>query len=241
MLHIILVEAALEIVPPEIQGHPSVRRDAKRRGKRPDEILLNRSLHHYAMDGLPEGQKRGRPDIVHVCLLEALGTPLSREGELRVWVHTCRGYAIEVSPEVKPPRDCNRFNSLMEQLLVEGRIPLGEEEPLMTLKQIGLGELLEEIMASRTVALTSHGEPSSLEEVCRSLADETAPTVMIGAFPHGPMRDETLSLANEAISIYSEALDAWVVTSRLIYEYERMSKRCVPRTRLNRIPVSGRK
>jgi len=37
MLNLILVEAALEIVPPGIQHHPSVRRDAKRRGKRPGE------------------------------------------------------------------------------------------------------------------------------------------------------------------------------------------------------------
>jgi rRNA small subunit pseudouridine methyltransferase Nep1 len=225
MLHIVLVEAALETVPPEIQGHPSVRRDAKRRGKRPDEILLNRSLHHFAMEGLPEGQKRGRPDIVHVCLLEALGTPLNREGGLRVWAHTRGGYAIEVSLEARPPRDCNRFNGLMEQLLVEGRVPPGEGEPLMSLKRMGLRELLEEIGASRTVALTSHGEPSSLEEVCRSLADEAAPAVMIGAFPHEPMRDETLFLADGAFSIYPEALDAWVVASRFIYEYERTSKR----------------
>ncbi len=225
MLHIILVEAALETVPPEIQGHPSVRRDAKRRGKRPDEILLNRSLHHFAMDGLPEGHKRGRPDIVHVCLLEALGTPLNMAGGLRVWAHTYGGYAIEVSSDARPPRDCNRFNNLMEQLLVEGRVPPGEGEPLMSLKRMGLEEMLEEIGASRTVALTSHGENSSLEDVCRSLVDEVAPAVIIGAFPHGPMMDETLSLADEAVSIYPKALDAWVVASRFIYEYERTSKR----------------
>jgi len=225
MLHIILVEAALETVPPEIQRHPSVRRDAKRRGKRPNEILLNRSLHHFAMGGLPDAQRRGRPDIVHICLLEALGTPLNMVGGLRVWAHTFGGYAIEVSPEARPPRDCNRFNGLMEQLLVDGRVPPGEGEPLMSLKRMGLEKLLEEIGASSTVALTSHGKPSSLEEVCHLLEDEAAPAVMIGAFPHGPMRDVTLSLADEAVSIYPEVLDAWVVASRFIYEYERTSKR----------------
>ncbi len=35
------------------------------------------------------------------------------------------------------------------------------------------------------------------------------------------MTEETLSLADEAISIYPEPLEAWVVTSRLIYEYEK--------------------
>jgi rRNA small subunit pseudouridine methyltransferase Nep1 len=225
MLHIVLVEAALETVPPEMLRHPSVRRNAKRRGKRPEETLLNRSLHHSAMDRLPESHKRGRPDIVHLCLLEALGAPLNAEGRLRVWIHTFGGYVIEVSPRARLPRDCNRFNGLVEQLLIEGRVPPGEEEPLMTLRRMGLGALLEEIGASRTFALTSHGEPSGLEDVCHSLAQEKAPVVMIGAFPHGPMRDETLSFADEAVSIYPEALDAWVVASRLIYEFERTSKR----------------
>jgi rRNA pseudouridine-1189 N-methylase Emg1 (Nep1/Mra1 family) len=35
------------------------------------------------------------------------------------------------------------------------------------------------------------------------------------------MREETMSHADEAVSIYPEALEAWVVTSRLVYEFER--------------------
>jgi rRNA pseudouridine-1189 N-methylase Emg1 (Nep1/Mra1 family) len=53
------------------------------------------------------------------------------------------------------------------------------------------------------------------------LAAETNPLVLIGAYPNGPMREETLKEADEAVSIYPEALEAWVVTSRLIYEYEK--------------------
>ena len=221
MLHIVLVEAALETVPIEILRHPSVRRNAKRRGKRPEETLLNRSLHHSAMDRLPEDHRRGRPDIAHFCLLEALGTPLNREGGLRVWVHTYGGYAIEISSQARLPRDCNRFDGLVEKLFAEGKVGPEGGEPLMTLRQMGLGELLGEIGPRRTVALTSHGEPSSLEDVCNSLASFDASAVMIGAYPHGPMRDETLSHADGAVSIYPEPLEAWVVTSRLVYEFER--------------------
>jgi len=221
MLNLILVEAALETVPPGIQHHPSVRRNAKRRGKRPTETLLDRSLHHAAMRGLPKGHRRGRPDIVHFCLLEALGAPLNREGCLRIWVHTIGGYAIEVSPEARLPRDCTRFKSLMEQLFVEGRVPPEGGKPLLTLSQIGLPKLMEKIRAARTFALTSHGRPTTLEKVCRRLAKEEKPAVFVGAYPAGPMEEETLSLADEAVSIYPEALEAWVVTSRLIYEFER--------------------
>jgi rRNA small subunit pseudouridine methyltransferase Nep1 len=221
MLHIVFVEAALETVPPSILRHPSVRRSAKRQGKRPEEVLLNRSIHHSAMSRLPEDHKRGRPDIAQICLLEALGAPLNKTGGLRVWLHTFGGHAIEVSPEVRVPRDCNRFNGLMEQLLTQGRVPPGAGDPLIQLSEIDLGGLKERIAPSHTVALTSHGSPSSLEELCGRLSLETKPLVFIGAFPHGPMRDETLSLTDEAVSIHAEPLEAWVVTSRLIYEYEK--------------------
>ena len=223
MLNLILVEAALETVPPAIQHHPSVRRNAKRRGKKPAETLLDRSLHHAAMRGLPRGHKRGRPDIVHFCLLEALGAPLNREGNLRVWVHTIGGYAIEVAPEARLPRDCRRFNSLMEQLFSEGRVPPEGGKPLMRLSRMSLPALMEKIGATRIVALTSHGKPATLEEVCRDLAERANPAVFIGAYPSGPMEGDTLALADEAVSIYPKALEAWVVTSRLIYEFERAS------------------
>ena len=102
-LNLVFVETALELVPAEILGHPSVRRNAKRRGKRPEETLLDRSLHHYAMTGLPGQEKRGRPDILHFCLLEAMGSPLNRAGGLRVWVSTHRGQLIEIDPSTRLP------------------------------------------------------------------------------------------------------------------------------------------
>jgi rRNA small subunit pseudouridine methyltransferase Nep1 len=224
MLHLVLVEAALETVPLGIIGHPSVRRNAKRRKKVPGETLLNRSLHHSVMDRIPKAHKRGRPDITNLCLLEALGSPLNREGRLSTWIHTFGGYSIEVSPEARLPRDCNRFNSLVEQLFANSIVPPGSEKPLMRLTQRSLEALKAEISPSLTVALTSHGHSSNLESVASNLASEKAPAVFIGAFPHGSMADETLALADDAISIYAEPLEAWVVTSRLIYEYEKASR-----------------
>jgi rRNA small subunit pseudouridine methyltransferase Nep1 len=220
MLNIVFVETALETVPKSIQDHPSVRRDAERRGKRPSMVLLDRSLHHSAMRGLPKAHKRGRPDIIHFCLLEALGSPLNLEGGLRVWIHTFGGYAIEVSPEVRLPRDCLRFKSLMEQLFALGRVPPSGEKPLLSLNRMSLSDLLAKIAPTRKIALTSHGAPRSLEMICEGLAEEENPTVLIGAYPSGAMEEETLSQADEALSIYPKVLDAWVVTSRLIYAYE---------------------
>jgi rRNA pseudouridine-1189 N-methylase Emg1 (Nep1/Mra1 family) len=62
-----------------------------------------------------------------------------------------------------------------------------------------------------------------LDELCKQLAAETNPLVFVGAYPHGALREETLSEADEAVSVHREALEAWVVTSRLIYEYEKAS------------------
>ena len=221
MLNLVLVEAALETVPRSIIRHPSVRRNARRRGKKPEETLLDRSLHHAAMRGIVNGHKRGRPDIVHFCLLEALGAPLNREGRLRLFVHTYGGYAIEVSPEARLPRDYTRFCGLMEQLFAESRVPPGAAEPLIKLASTSLRDLMGQISASRITALTSRGQSTTLEETCRSLARDENPAVFIGAFPSGPIGEGTLSLSNEALSIYPEPLDAWIVTSRIIYEFER--------------------
>lgn len=221
MLHIILVEAAVETIPSQIARHPSVIKDAERRKRKPETILLNRSIHHHAMHGLIENNKRGRPDITQICLLGAMSTPLNKMGELKLWAHTVGGYSIDIASETRLPRDCNRFNSLMEQLFSIGKVPPNEEISLMTVNLISLKELLEKIKPDITIALSSQGRPSNLEKVCGIISNHENSVILIGAFPHGQMRKDTLSLADETISIHHEPLDAWIVVSRLIYEFEK--------------------
>ncbi len=59
--------------------------------------ILDRSYHHAAMKDIADSEKRGRPDIAHLCLLEALGSPLNKEGLLRTYVHTYNDYVISVA------------------------------------------------------------------------------------------------------------------------------------------------
>ena len=221
MLHVTFVETSLELVPPEILNHPAVKRNAKRRGKRAEETLLDRSLHHYAMKKLLASEKRGRPDIFHYCLLLALGSPLNKYNRLRVYANTLQGYSIRVDPQTRPPRDGIRFNGLMEQLFLNSRVPTDSSNPLMTLKREKLSRLKKSIEPSKTFALSSHGKSSDLHSVSKLLASETNPLVFIGAYPNGPMDNETLSIVDEVYSVYPEALEAWTITSRLIYEYEK--------------------
>jgi rRNA small subunit pseudouridine methyltransferase Nep1 len=220
MLNILFAETALELVPRQIIKHPSITRNAKRMGKKPESCLLDRSLHHHAMLKLPDSEKRGRPDIIHFCLLEALGTPLNKKGGLSLISQTYDNNTIFISPEVRLPRECHRFNSLMEQLLTEYQVPQNNEHPLLKLEKLTINQVKESIKPTKTIALTSHGKLSNLKEVCKEISLEPQPLVIIGAYPTGTMSNETLSITDEQISIYPEALEAWVVTSRLIYEFE---------------------
>ena len=120
MLHICLVESGLELVPKEISKHPLIRRYAKKRGKKPSKVLLDISFHYHAMKNLKDFNKRGRPDIVHFCLLEALGSPLNKMALLRIYVHTYDGKVVFIDPSTRIPKNYIRFVGLMEQLLDKG-------------------------------------------------------------------------------------------------------------------------
>jgi rRNA small subunit pseudouridine methyltransferase Nep1 len=221
MLQLLFVETALELVPKELITHPSVRRNAERRGKRPHETLLNRSLHHFAMKKTHIYAKRGRPDIIHFCLLAALGSPLNKSGNLKITIQTVNNEQIAVDPSTRIPRDCNRFNSLMEQLLLEGKIPTNSDKPLMYMKKANLPQIKKDLNPSSTIAFTSHGKFKPLKEICMKHPIESKPLMIIGAYPIGPMGEEIITHVDETYSIYHEPLEAWIVVSRLLHECEK--------------------
>lgn len=201
-------------------GHPAVARHAERLGKRPNQLLLDRSYHHAAMAGLQDAERRGRPDIVHLSLLEAMGTPLNQEGMLRVYVHTFNNHVLRFDPKVRLPRNYDRFKGLMEQLYELGRVP--PQGPAMAeLEKRTLETLMDEIRPDYVLALSRIGRPRRLEEVAQDMSRRRMPAVMVGGFPRGHFGEETLRVVDELVSIDPETLDAWIVTSRVVYEYER--------------------
>jgi len=148
-----LAESALETVPEKLWTHRSIQRYAKLHRKQPRFVVLDRSYHHAAMKRLEKSEKRGRPDIVHFALLEALGSLLNREGLLQVYVHTLNDYVITVDPSIRLPRNCNRFFSLIEQLFEHRRVPpQPKEKALLTLKRQTLPLLIREIKSSYVLA-----------------------------------------------------------------------------------------
>jgi len=221
LLVLILAEAALETVPKKLWSHSAIRRHAKKQKKQPGQLILDRTLHHSAMKTLKDNLKRGRPDIVHFALLAAMGSPLNRTGLLRTYVHTCRDYVIELEPCTRLPKNYNLFVGLMEQLLLQGKVPV-EGEPLLMLEPKKLDKLLAEVQADYVLVFSRRGEPETVEDAVLSLKQKKRPAVIIGGFPHGDFGEETLQLADEVVSVDFEALEAWTVTSRVVYEYERL-------------------
>ena len=233
-LTLILAEAALETIPRKLWRHPSVQSHSRRRGKPPRFLLLDRSYHHAAMKGLENAEKRGRPDIVHFSLLEALGSPLNRESLLHVYVHTVNDFVITIDSETRLPRNYDRFVGLMEQLFELGRVP-PTGPVLLRLERRTLAQLLNEIRPSYVVVFTDVGLPKTLEAAISSLSRKGRLVFIVGCFPRGQFSEETMKLADEAVCIDPETLDAWTVVSRVIYEYERAIS--LPSRRLKQVAL----
>jgi len=214
-LILVIVEAAVELVPEEIRGHPSVKAEARRRGKQVDEILLDRSYHHAAMKNLPENWKRGRPDITHFILLEALGSPLNKLGMLEVYVQTRSGHVIWVNPETRLPRVYERFKGLIEKLYKEPVVEV-DGKTLLRLEEKSLTELIEEVKPDMRILLSEKGKLMRWREFGELLTSKRRPMVMIGGFPKGSFREETLKNADKLISLWPESLEAWIIASRVI-------------------------
>ncbi|MEM0320346.1 MAG: 16S rRNA methyltransferase [Candidatus Nezhaarchaeales archaeon] len=217
---IVLVDASLELVPREIAKHPAVVKTAKRRRKSPLTILLDKSLHYHAMKGLPFQEKRGRPDIVHLCMVEVLESPLCSKRYVQLYLHTIGGQVIKVRSDVRLPKNYNRFVGLMEQLLVFGKVPV-KGEALLEILGKGLNKVFEDFKPSRKLLLSEGGSrvtPMDLAE--RVLKEGERVAIMIGAFPHGDFSDEVKSMADEVVSIYDEVLEGFVVTSILMRALE---------------------
>lgn len=213
---LVLAESALELVPRELWGHPAVVADARRRGKRPGELLLDRARHHPAMSQLTDAARRGRPDIVHQVLLAFQYSLLNRRGLGRVYVHTRDDHVISIRPETRVPKNYNNFVSLMEQLFSAGKVP-PSGEPLMELSRKSLRGLLEKL-GGRWVALHEAGERASLPGLGRSLLGSV---VVVGGFPRGDFANRwVLEKAAGVYRIGEEAMDAPQAVCRAVVAAE---------------------
>lgn len=216
MLHLVIAEAELELVPKAILDHPAVVNHAKKRGKKPEEILLDSTYHHSALKKLEDGERRGRPDIVHICLLNALESIANKEGLLRVYVHTRNDEVIYIKPETRIPRNYNRFVGLMESLFKNRTVPKDLE--LLRIEEKSLEELVDEIGPDGVFVMHEEGKLAKPSDFGKTLSELENPLVIVGGFPHGDFRSE---IPGEKISLYKAPLMAWTVVNEVIINFER--------------------
>lgn len=218
MLSLVIAEASLELVPKELCSHNAITSYCRKMGKRPSEILLDNSWHFGAMKGLKNEIKRGRPDLVHFCLLEACTIPLYEEDEISVYIHTIDDKVITVGERVRLPKSYHRFAGIMEQLFSQ-RIIKADDKTLFEIQNMKFSELINKIEPDQVIGLSPEGERSSYGGVAKMCTDETC--LVVGGFPKGEFFDSTKKSIDSLISVDERALEAHVVVARTLYEYEK--------------------
>ncbi len=216
MMHLILADSELEIVPREIQGHPAVVKHARARRKKPSNLLLDATYHHQAIRSKygAEAERRGRPDIVHFFLMNAQESILNKEGKLKLYVHTRNNEVIFISPETRLPKSYPRFVGLMENLLHNGCVP-NCETPLMHVENMPLKTLVDKI-GVRSILLSERGKLVNSKNY--KFPEDVV--IIIGGFSSGDFLSN-VSFTDEQISIYPGTLMAWVAGYEIITCYER--------------------
>jgi len=211
LLFLILADSEIELVPSEIAEQRSLVRRARRRGKEPNELLLDSNTDHRAMKLLPDGSRRGRPDIAHMCLLNALGSIPSREGRLRCYVHTRDDIVLGFEPRTRIPRSQGRFYGLIESILARRR---GTE--LISYREINLEGLLTEIQPDVSLGFSSRGDSVDLQ---REMAKEGKIVAIVGGFPKGYFMSPVEKLVDRMVSLYDAPLDAWTAVNEVLCAY----------------------
>jgi len=218
-LIIILAESALELIPEEIRNDVLFKKKSKK--GRYTSQLLDTALHSSMMKKLAFPKKRGRPDIVHLCLLNALGSPLNKVNQLRLFIHTINNEIFEINPDIRIPRNYNRFKGLMAKLLDDGEINT-EDIQLITKFKGSIDSLIQDFPNPEIYLLSSKGREIDIVESLFSDDSGKNYIIIIGGFQKGHFSDDLLSLSSSKnlISISPHSLDAWVVISKIINLYE---------------------
>ena len=186
--------------------------------KKPSQVLLDVSWHFAAMKGIKDEIKRGRPDLIHLCLLEACTIPLYFEKKLRVYVHTIDDKVIFVGENVRLPKSYHRFVGLIEKLYSAGKIEEGGKK-LLEVKDMTFSDLIDKIDAKNVIGLSTKGRTSSYEKLAQNINEDSC--IVIGGFSKGHFSDKMLKRVDSLVSVDKKSLEAHVVISRLLYEYEK--------------------
>jgi rRNA small subunit pseudouridine methyltransferase Nep1 len=199
-----------------------VRNHSRRLKQKSSEILLDRSYHHAAMKRLPNSWKRGRPDIVHFALMEALSTPLFMNRMLRIYVHTINDKIITIADNLRIPKSYFRFERLMVSLFRDKLIKSDKETILMELSDGTFADLVDIIKPDMVIGLSTVGVQSNAHKVAENAESVDRPSFVVGGFAKGHFSEKVTIFLGPTYSISNIALEAHVVIARILYECEKL-------------------
>ena len=186
--------------------------------KKSSEILLDNSWHFAAMKGIEDEIKRGRPDLVHLCMLEATTIPLYKKNQIKIFIHTIDDNVIYLGENVNIPKSYHRFEGLIEKLFLEKTIK-SNNNILLEIKENSFLDLIDEINPSKVIGFSTLGEQHSFEGAVSHLPENCC--LVIGGFQKGHFSDDIQNRFDHLISINDSSFEAHVVLARILYEYEK--------------------
>ncbi len=179
------------------------------------------------MKRLPYGWKRGRPDIVHFALMEALSTPLFMNRMLRVYVHTINDKIITIADNLRIPKSYFRFERLMASLFRDNRIKSNEGNILMELSNGTFADLVDIIKPDIVIGLSSVGVQSNAQKVAENTQSTDHSSLVVGGFAKGHFSENITTFLGPTYSISNIALEAHVVIARILYECEKLLEKSI--------------
>ncbi len=230
-LNILFTDAAVELVSPDLAIKLKSTRNPRK--ARPNGELLDVADHNFAMQDLTNREQRGRPDILHHCLLNTMDTPLARSGATGVFFHLREGQVFSMAPDTRIPRNYNRFLGVLTQLLLKTHVP--NEKPFhMWLVAGNLAQFFKQRSFDHVCILTRTGV---MVDLPRHFEQGSVGNwlCVIGAFQEGFFQAPTLQELRKQpfhlMSISPSGLSAGTVASRVIYAYEMAMDAKSPTTR----------
>ncbi len=159
---------------------------------------------------LPDGERRGRPDIVHYFLLSVLESPAGKEGLVDVYVHTYGGQTFYVEPETRIPRSYARFIGIVSKVL------RGEDTPRIHPLEAKPDDIIVNKRGEgfKIIVLDENGRMALPEQ---AVAKDTV--AVIGGFQRGSFKH--IYPTDDRVKIYDGILPAWAVGSEVVAGWER--------------------
>ena len=201
---IILVDSELERIPEGVQVKPRCDINTK---------VLESYLHKDVLATMPEGSRRGRPDMVHGFLNLCQSSIANKRGHLRVFVHTRNDEILTIGQKAHVPQNYLEYLGFMDELLEKGKIGSGEEE--ISISKGTYLELMDRINVDVTVVMSPQGRHTPLRDLLSATGAEEA-AVVIGGFAEGRFRSPVFDMADYKVSLGPELLTITAVGSEVL-------------------------